>query len=159
MAKKSHIELVYDFMLWGINSNMEDYRLCLNMNKHLHWDFKREDDIEYKHPVSKSLTYFNTYRYINEIDFYTLELIQNKKNGSILIPELKNIDYFFLLHGEDDYFEEDAFTELLANTPGVQSVIQLDIRLLKSKQNLLIRYLNEQNKKENQDSSYYWAGE
>jgi hypothetical protein len=159
MAKKQFIDVVFDFTIWGINSNMEDYRLCLNLNKHLNWDFKRVTDIEFYSPQIKGFKIFNTYKFENVIDFYTLELIQNKKNGNILIPELKNFDFLFLLHGEDDYFEKEAFTGLLANSPGVQSVIELDINMLKSRHNLLIRHFNEQSKKKNQTSGHYWSGE
>lgn len=57
--------------------------------------------------------------YKNDADFYTLELIQNKNSGNILIPELKNFDFLFLLHGEDEYFEKEAFSNLLTKIPGV----------------------------------------
>ena len=88
-----------------------------------------------------------------------MELIQNKNAGNILIPELKNFDFLFLLNGEEEYFEEKEFTDLLAKIPGVQSAIQMDVNTLKSKHNLLIRHFNEQYKKKNQINSHHWSGE
>ncbi len=159
MAKRQFIDLEFNFTTWGINSHMEDYRLCLNLNQHLKWHLKRVHDIEFYSPQIKGSKHFNVYKYKNEIDFYTLELIQNKNSGNILIPELKNFDFLFLLHGEEEYFEKDAFTRLLADSPGVQSVFEIEVNSLKSKHNLLIRHFNEDSKKKNQNSSHHWAGE
>jgi hypothetical protein len=149
MAKRQFIDVDFDFSIWGINSSIEDYRLCLQLNQYLHWNFKRVQDIEFYSSQIKGFKHFNAYKYNNEADFYILELIQNKNSGHILIPELKNIDYLFLLHGEDEYFEKDAFTDLLSKIPGVQSVLQLKVESLKSKHNLLIRHFNEHSKKKN----------
>lgn len=138
-----HIDVAYDFQIWGINSSMEDYRLCWHLNHFLDWNLKRIADIEYYISPAKGFQHFNAYKYKNEIDFYTLELIQNKNAGNILIPELKNIDFLFLLNGEDEYFDLKEFTDLLAKIPGVQSAMQIEINSLKSKHNLLIRHFNE----------------
>src|SRR3954468_5407846 len=147
MGKKQIIDIEYDFSIWGINSGMEDYRLCLHLNQDLHWNFKRVSDLEFYSPQIKGFKHFNVYKFKNEPAFYTLELIQNKNAGNILIPELKNFDFLFLLHGEEDYYERDAFTDLLTKTPGVQSAIQIEVHALKSKHNLLIRHLNDSKKK------------
>ena len=147
MAKRQLIEATFDFSIWGINSSMEDYRLCLHLNQSLNWDFKRTNDIEFYSPQIKGIKHFNAYKYKNDVDFYILELIQNKNGGNILIPELKNFDFLFLLHGEDDYFDKETFNLLLTKIPGLQSAIQLEINLLKSKHNLLIRHFNDSKKK------------
>lgn len=149
MAKRQLIELEFDFIIWGINSSIEDYRLCLQLNQCLSWKLKREQEIEFYSSQIKGFKYFNTYKYKNEVDFYTIELIQNRTNGHVLIPELKNIDYLFLLHGEVEYFESEVFTNLLIKIPGVQSVIELNVDSLKSKHNLLIKHFNEHHKKKN----------
>lgn len=149
MAKRLFIDVEFDFSIWGINSSVEDYRLCLYLNQSLNWNLKRVHDIEFYSSQIKGFKHFNAYMYHNDADFYTLELIQNKNSGNILIPELKNIDFLFLLHGEDEYFEKEAFSTLLSKIQGVQSVIQLNINTLKSKHNLLIRHFNEHNKKKN----------
>jgi hypothetical protein len=158
MAKRGFIDVQFDFSIWGINSNMEDYRLCLQLNNATRWHLKREPDIEFYSPKIKEYKHFNVYKFKNVIDFYTIELIQNKNSGNILIPELKNFDFLFLLHGEDDYFDINEFTQILTQISGVQSCLQIDVNSLKSRNNLLIRHFNENNKKKNENSSYYWAG-
>jgi hypothetical protein len=159
MAKRQIIEASFDFQLWGINSAMEDYRLCLQMNQYLDWSLKRIDDIEFYAKEIKGFKHFNAYKYINEKDFYTIEVIQNKNSGHFLIPELKNIDLLFLLHGEDDYFDKEAFEALIKKIPGVQSILSLELDTLKSKNNLLIRHFNESTQKKDEDSRYDWTSE
>jgi hypothetical protein len=149
MAKKTLIDFSFDFNIWGINSGIEDYRLCQFLNHHMKWKLKRTMDIEFFNRSIKKLEHFNTYTYTNEIDLYTVELIQNKNFGFTLLPELKNIDFLFLLKGEEDYFNEETFLESLSSTPGVQSVLPIDVLSLKSKHNLLISHFNESNKKKN----------
>lgn len=145
MAKKQFIEISYDFKVWGINSSIEDYRLCQFLNHHLNWQLKRVEDIEFYSSQIKGVKHFNAYKYTNDRDYYTVELIQNKNSGNTLIPELKNIDYLFLMKGEDDYFDLDTFIKSLSETNGVQSVLPIELSLLKSKNNLLIRHFNEFN--------------
>jgi hypothetical protein len=147
MAKRELIEAAFDFLIWGINSGMEDYRLCLNMNEHLGWQFRRMDDIEFYSQQIKGYKHFNSYKYKNKTDLYTIELLQNKNAGNIFIPELKNFEFLFLFHGEDDYFDKEQLAEELRKIPGVQSVIELDVNALKSKNNLLIRHLNDSKEK------------
>ncbi|HRG35888.1 MAG TPA: IPExxxVDY family protein, partial [Chitinophagales bacterium] len=96
MARKNLIQASFNFDIWGINSSMEDYRLCLHINEFLKWQLKRVHDVEIFVNDAKNIKYFSAYKYNNDIDLYTVELIQNKKLGNILIPELKNIDYLFL---------------------------------------------------------------
>ncbi len=104
MAKRQFIDVEFDFSIWGINSSVEDYRLCLYLNQSLKWNLKRVHDVEFYSSQIKGFKHFNAYMYKNDADFYTLELIQNKNSGNILIPELKNFDFLFLLHGEDELF-------------------------------------------------------
>lgn len=132
----------YDFNIWGINSPMEDYKLCWYLNKLLKWDFKRVEDVIVKSNKDKSLKEFNAYKYNNEIDLFTVEIIQNKKDGNILLPELINFDYIFIFQGEEEYFNKEEITELLREIKGIQSIFELDINNIKSKSNLLFRHLN-----------------
>ncbi len=147
MGKGQFIDVFFDFKIWGINSNIEDYRLCLFLNQELKWHLKRVQDIEYYSPQIKNVKHFNAYQFNNEKDYYTVELIQNKNSGNVLIPDLKNIDCLFLMKGEDDYFDVETFIKSLSKATGVQLVSPIEINSLKSKHNLLIRHFNESNKK------------
>ncbi|MCB9034472.1 MAG: IPExxxVDY family protein [Chitinophagales bacterium] len=144
MAKKEII-LAYeeDIHLWGINSNLEDYRLCWYINETLYWKMKRINDVNFYNPKSKTVQYYSAYKFENEIDFYDAELIQNKRAGNYLLPEMKSFDYVFLLKGELAYFDTDAFEQQLSQISGIQLVYKVDLDKIKSRKNLLLRHFNE----------------
>jgi hypothetical protein len=56
---------------------------------------------------------------------------------------MKNFDFLFIFQGEDDYFDTDGFSQLLTKIPGIQSVIPVDVKTLRSRTNLLLRHFNE----------------
>jgi len=131
----------FNFYIWGIHSPMEDYRLCWLLNNILQWDFRRVNDLEIYNDRDNMPMHFNAYKFENTADLYTIELIQNKHEGFILLPELKNFDYLFLFQGEEDYFNKDEITELLKKIQGIQSIFEIDIEQIKSKYKLLMRHL------------------
>jgi hypothetical protein len=144
LAKRNVIDAIeFNFQVWGINSNMEDYRLCWHFNEKLKWEMKRIKDIRFYSPKIKDHMHFNAYKYQQKIDRYTVELLQNKNGGNYLIPEMKNFDFLFIFQGEDDYFDTDGFSKSLTNITGIQSVIPVNVNSLKSRYNLLLRHFNE----------------
>jgi hypothetical protein len=144
LAKRNIIDAIeFDFLIWGINSNMEDYRLCWHFNRILDWQLKRIPDVRFYSPRIKDHMHFNAYKYQQKIDRYTVELLQNKNGGQYFIPEMKNFDFLFIFQGEDDYFDTDGFSQLLTKIPGIQSVIPVDVKTLRSRTNLLLRHFNE----------------
>ncbi|MCB0514171.1 MAG: IPExxxVDY family protein, partial [Bacteroidetes bacterium] len=87
--------------------------------------------------------YFNAYKYENKEDFYTVEIIQNKNDGFVLLPELRNIDYLFIFDGEEDYFDKDEITPIFQQIQGIQSIFEIEVDNLKSKYKLLMRHFND----------------
>jgi len=133
----------FNFHIWGINSPLVDYRLCWLLNNLLDWNFERVDDIEISSEKDDSIIYFNAYKYENKEDFYTVEIIQNKNDGFVLLPELRNIDYLFIFDGEEDYFDKDEITPIFQQIQGIQSIFEIEVDNLKSKYKLLMRHFND----------------
>jgi hypothetical protein len=133
----------YNFNIWGINSALEDYRLCWLLNQMLEWKLIRVEDIAFYNQKEKKYNNFSAYKFINDIDYYTVEIIKNKNNGNVLIPEMKNFDYIFLFQGEQDYFNKDEITLLFKQLKGIQSIFEIDMENIKSKHNLLMRHFND----------------
>lgn len=142
-AKYSISSLPFNFDIWGINSPLEDYRLCWQLNQILDWQLKRVEDIEFFQPKEKKYQQFSAYQYINDLDYYTIEIIKNKNEGNILIPEMKNFDYIFLFQGEDDYFNKNEITQALKQIKDIQSIFEINKDTIKSKHNLLMKYFND----------------
>lgn len=98
MAKKLVTDYNFDFLLWGIISPWPVYRLVWLMNERLGLHFRRINDVEVRKD-SGHMAYFPLYEYRNENDLYLLELVQNRVPNELFIPELKTVDFLFLVKG------------------------------------------------------------
>lgn len=89
--------------------------------------------VSYTGVISKFFSQFY-FKNSNESDFY---LIANKGAEGILIPELKETDYFMVLK---NYFDDEELTNILA---GLKEIIDIQVAVcvspqkLKSKENLI----------------------
>jgi hypothetical protein len=140
MAKKNVIEVEYDFnfMLWGIVSTMRDYQICWELNKTLKINLSRQEDIELSNPQKGKHLLFSLFRYYDEMDKCLYHLMSNKYYKELLLPEVKEADYFLRFTGEvpDDY--TDGITKTLKSIPKIMAVIPLEAAGLKSRHNLII---------------------
>ena len=139
MARKNLVKIEDDFqgMLFGIAAQVKDYQLCWNLNRLFGFDLKRMDDIEIIHRKKNKTSVFSLYRFEDDLDKCIVNVVSNKYLGEFLIPEIKQADYFLILHGE---FAEDRVDEIvhrLKNISAVQMTIPVNYSGLKSKKNLI----------------------
>ena len=86
----------YDFILVGIACQYKDYRLCHDLNTGLEIQLRRENDYEIFNGKRMENISFSFYRFVTgEDDHYFL--LSNKGRQGLLIPEQKQIDYFFMV--------------------------------------------------------------
>ena len=129
-------ELDLDFVLVAITAPLRDYRLCFKINKELNLDLCREDDLELINTPNKPF-YFSRY-YIKNIDSETeFNLLANKGTEGFLIPEMKNADFFLLIHNYVDKEELKEIIRGLNRIPEVLVAVEVDPKKLKSKENLI----------------------
>lgn len=152
--------LELDFVLIGISSPLRDYRLCHFFQKETGLVFTRgkEDYIDHKgypklrdkdemdyHIVFernklKELAkhHFTIYRYCDEGFEFEYYIVNNRSiEGTTLVPELPNFDYFLMIK---HYIDRDDLNKLLSNIRRISEVIltkKLDPTLLKSRENLI----------------------
>jgi len=149
-----------DFVLIGISSTLRDYRLCHFLHKHVglafvrgkedyvdHKGYAKEKDkdemdyhIIYERSKQKELVkhHFTIYRYCDrnfEFEFY---IINNRSlEGTWLVPELPNFDYFLIVK---HYIDEDDLHALVNDIKSINDVMlakKLTPSALKSKENLI----------------------
>ncbi|MGY6559869.1 MAG: IPExxxVDY family protein [Nitritalea sp.] len=129
----------YDFELLGLATSLRAHTLAFWLNKKLNIQLKRVDDHEMYAARGEKL--FTT-MFKQMLEHGYLVLIQNRgilQSGrrGYLLPELKQMDYFFLIEDESVGFDPEFYLERMRTCPGVQLVFKLDIRKLKSKDNLI----------------------
>ena len=131
------LELDLDFQLIAITTSLKDYRTCYLINKHLNFDFTRQQDLKVDiHPASQA-GLFSLYHYQqdeSDADFY---FIANKGSEGSLIPEMREADYFMMIK---NYIDEDDLEQIvtgLNRIPEIVAAVKIDPKRIKSRENLL----------------------
>ena len=162
MAKHTlDISYDYDFLLIGISSHEKDYRICWALNKKLGLDLVKTDSLEIKGKKQTTPSYFSFFVFDKEEDFLEYSVIanlsenkalaskdntifkgdklieDNKSENELLIPEQKQMNYFFVIRGEVDDVTADELIKKIKEIDVVQTAIRIDVKQLKSKQNLI----------------------
>ncbi len=130
------IEYDYDFVLIGLVCQVKDYRLCFEINKKLGFDLNKVDSIEIFVNKQREAAYFSTYLFENEdeISFY---IIFNRGTKGYLIPEQSKLDYFVVIKGPLRADQKKELISKLKEIKLILGVFELDVKKLKSKENLL----------------------
>ncbi|AMC11441.1 hypothetical protein Lupro_09265 [Lutibacter profundi] len=145
------LDLEDDYLLIGIHSTEEDYRLAYLLNKHLETKL-----IHYKHHLDfkNSDAQFPLFEFNDENNFMSYYLINNKyiqvvktKNEglfegdystiSYLIPEKKKIDYFLKIKGCNQSNFVKKLVDKLNNINQIITAYAIDPNTLKSKNHLI----------------------
>ncbi|PHQ57400.1 MAG: hypothetical protein COC16_00995 [Lutibacter sp.] len=146
------LELEDDYLLIGIHSTEEDYRLAYLLNKHLKTKLVRfKQHLDFKNSTAE----FPLFEYKDERNFINYYLINNKysklvnntKNKGLfeenystvlnLIPEKKNVDFFLKIEGCN---QQNLMITLVNKLNKINQVITsyaIDTNSLKSKNNLI----------------------
>jgi hypothetical protein len=143
MAKeKLFIEHSFDdFVLFGVVSDVKEYRLAWQLNRMLDIRLVMQDDLVLEFTQNKSMTivyysYQEDYRVINLIKNLSVES-EGAKNP-YLVPELKNYQYLVKIEGEEsENFDLDDFRSILASCQDIQYVNRIELDSLKSVDNLI----------------------
>lgn len=137
-TEKLHISFdgFFDFNLLGISCSEKDYRLCWALNQILGIDMVRLSNEGM--PSREHLLEFPFFEYNDEENGRVYRLLSNRFETKILMKELKNIDYLFLIQGEDINLQE--ITELIGGIEFVFLATEIEIDKLKEKDLL---YLDE----------------
>ncbi|KAA2245264.1 IPExxxVDY family protein [Chitinophaga agrisoli] len=135
-------QLVEDFFesthLMGIVSSARDYQLSWQLNRQLHYPFRVNNSLEIKLTKHQRSFFFTVYEFQEPTKSVSHYLYNNHCKAEFLLPELKNIDYLWLIKG-DYYGPQDVkkLTEALRHVELVQLVSLLDLREIKNKVNLI----------------------
>ena len=131
------LELDFDFIVLAITTSLKDYRLCFHLNKFARANFIRVDELALPLSDRSGVALFNRYTYLpenSETEFY---LLSNKGSEGLLIPEMNRVDYFLVIKNFIDDEDLEAWISHLKQIPEVLAAVEVDVKKLKSKENLL----------------------
>ena len=135
-------QLLEDFFeathLIGIVSSARDYQLCWQLNRDLHFNFRVNNSLEINLTKNQRAFYFSVFEFEEPTKSAAHYFYNNHCQAEFLLPELKNIDFLWLVKG--DYYQlEDVkkLIEQLRQVELVQLVSLLDLREINNKVNLI----------------------
>jgi hypothetical protein len=144
-------EYEHDYILIGIHTTLNDYRVAYLLNKELELFLKRsEENLDF--PLKNCS--FPFFFYEEKASFISWSLISNKfisvdsiqSNNNLfneetktrfLIPEKKKVDYFIKISG---YIKDEILENILVNIKNTEKIITsylIDPFSLKSRDNLI----------------------
>ena len=146
------IEFDFDFLLIGICCSEKDYRLCYEINKSLGIKLKRITDIQIQSKLNQKSSkndlieipemdkenVFSLFKYQHPKTGLKYNVISNKSQGTRLIKEKKEVDYFLMINGEAHTKEKkDALTKV-KSIGMVMTAFEIEPQKLKSKDRLIL---------------------
>ncbi|MBK7181593.1 MAG: IPExxxVDY family protein [Bacteroidetes bacterium] len=157
MAKHTlEIEFDYDFVLIGISSHEKDYRLCWTVNNALNLQLSKQESLEIKGRKQTTPSFFSFFLFEKQDEFIDYAIIANlsesktveqttstlfdaldESDNEYLIPEQKQMNYFFLIRGEIENEEVNEIIQQIKEIENVQTAVRIDVKSLRSKQNLI----------------------
>jgi len=128
----------YEFILIGICTQMDDFKLCWNLNKQLEIDLIRDiNDITSLHQKKKVDIFFSLFNHVDTENDLHYCIISNKSLSLNLIPEQKQTDYFLKISGEIEVLEPSEIVKKIKRIENVIAAFSIDISSLKSKDNII----------------------
>lgn len=135
----AHDNFFSDTAMAGIVCAMPGYRFCWLINRLLGFDFAREPESDVEYKMGKdNVHYFSLYRYEEETSGCTHLLYKMKSEKEALLPEIKQLDYLWLIRSRDAEYEIQDIADVLRNIPEIQLAQIIDPGRLKNIDHLLL---------------------
>lgn len=128
-------EFFENSLMLGLVCPLASYKFIWQLQTSLNFDFRRNHDFD----VAVNECHFPIY-YLQETDKMIEHFIfANRRQGNYLIPELKNIDYVWLLKGNNALMPYRAqIVDKLKLISSIDSCFHVPIESLKSKHLLIM---------------------
>lgn len=123
----------------GIGSALPGYKFCWTINRNLGLNFARkpENDVAYQ-PAKDDKHFFSLYQYKIPYSSCTHLLYRLRSEKNSLLPEIKQLDYLWLISSQDAATEAQEIISNLRNIPEVQLAQSISTDRLKNLNNLLL---------------------
>ena len=127
-----------DTRLLGIMAPIKDYQLCWNLNNMMGMDFRINNDIEIQLSKKKRDYFFAVYEFCEPAGSLSHFVYNNRFDGEYLLPELRHLDFLWLMKG-DLVTEESLLLTIncIKGINGVQLVVELTNEKIRNKEHLI----------------------
>ena len=130
-------EIDLDFVLIAVTTSLKDYRICFLINKYLSFNFTKISDLIVDLNVENTKSSFSIYNFFWETPKADMYFISNKGSDGYLIPEMRNMDYFLLVKNYFSDSDSETLVSALNKIPDIVAAVKIDVKKIKSRENLL----------------------
>lgn len=123
----------------GIVAPLKDYSFTWNLNNLLGFNFRLNNTLEIQLKRKNRSYYFSVYDSKTPASELVHYIYNNQNDGEFLLPELKHLDYLWLL--KYDIISNDdlkSIMDALRKISGVQLVTEVTKDKIKNKQHLIL---------------------
>jgi RIO-like serine/threonine protein kinase len=132
------LALDLDFVLIAITASLKDYILCHKINSSMPLNFVKVSDHEVYFNVDEEPLSFTKFQYLNEHTENEYFILNNRNSEGFLIPEMKKVDFFMVIHQFIDNEDLNNILIGLNKLSDIQVAAQIDPLKLKSRENLVL---------------------
>jgi hypothetical protein len=131
-------EFFEETRLLGIVAPIKDYRFCWHLNQMLQLNFRMNNTLEIQLNKKQRNYFFSVYEYVEKGGTIKHYLYNNQFDGEYLLPELKHLDFLWLI--KDDIMHDNEVAILInaiRTIPSVQLITEMTNEKIKNKQHLI----------------------
>lgn len=139
-VKKHKLDLAIDedFCLLGVVTDEPDYKLCWQINRSLHMNFEKQEELRLFHRKLQDTQAFSLFTFHDNETLITFRIIKNRTENGYYLDELKNIDYLIHIQGEINTLRISNFMLSVGALESVRMCVPSDLSRIKNKERLLL---------------------
>ena len=140
MTKKTHKLIIKDdfrFLLIGISSHDNDYRVSWAINNKLGMSLRQTEKLDIYNSRIKQNQIFTHYQYTDQDTLLHYHLISNRCDNGFLLEEMPNIDYVLKISGDADKNFAAQLINKLKKIDIITTAFEMNPITLKSRKKLL----------------------
>lgn len=128
-----------DTAMIGIVCSLPAHKFCWTINNLLDFEFVRDpdSDVEYA-PSKEEKHFFSMYQYCESVSSCEHLLYKLKSHKKSLLPEIKQLDYLWLIKSQDAELQCEIIADQLKSLPDVQLAQIIAPERLKNLNHLLL---------------------
>ena len=135
----AEISFFEDARIIGMVAPLKDYSFIWNLNNQLGFNFRINNFLEIQLKRKGRDYYFDVFEYKSQTSEILHYIYNNQHDGEFLLPELKHLDFLWLLKFEIITNDEvKNLMEAIRKIPGVQLVTEVTKDKIKNKQHLIL---------------------
>jgi hypothetical protein len=121
-----------ELIMLGLVSSEPDYKMSLSINKRFRISLRNTTPIKLNKPHSEELV-FSRFSDLSHSPDIIFSLVSNRSGKNFLIKNLKNIDYVFIVHNNENDSSIEEITAGLREIDTVDAVFNIDLNIFKDK--------------------------